>query len=280
MFIMLSNCQQTKVKDPVEKRMAEAFKEAAMSITITTLTDVLGFYLGLMSEFRSVQAFCLYTSTSIIFCYLYNILFFGSVLALNGRREHNNRHWLTCWKLPTQSPKGKSLAFRLCCVGGDYDQKTGAEKQQPITHFFKSYYGLFLTKPRTKVCVMLLFVGYLAGSVYGCLHLQQGIDMRHLAADDSFIVNYYNSDRIFFSRYGPNVMVVVTEEFPYWNENSRSKLNYCMEKLHNLTFVDQNLSLSWLALYLQFLQSKSLNLNNKKIFLENLSFFFLPLFRV
>lgn len=273
MFIMLSNWQQTKVKDPVEKRMAETFKEAAISVTITTLTDVLGFYIGLMSEFRSVQAFCLYTSTSIIFCYIYNILFFGSILALNGRREQSNRHWLTCCKLPTQTPEGKSLAYHLCCAGGNYDQETGAEKQQPITHFFKFYYGPFLTKPKTKVCVMLLYAGYLAGSIYGCLHLQQGINMRDLAADDSYVVKYYDDDRKFFSRYGPNVMVVVTEEFPYWNENSRSELNNCMEKLHNLRLVNQNLSVSWLDFYLQFAQSKSLNLDNENVFMENLSTF-------
>lgn len=273
MFIMLSNWQQTKVKDPVEKRMAETFKEAAMSITITSLTDVLGFYIGLMSEFRSVQAFCLYTSTSIIFCYIYNILFFGSCLALNGRREQSNRHWLACCKLPTQTPKGKSSAYRLCCVGGDYDQETGAEKQQPITHFFKSYYGPFITKPWMKVCVMFLYAGYLAGGIYGCLNLQQGINMRDLAADDSYVVKYYDDDRKFFSRYGPNVMVVVTEEFPYWNKNSRSALNHCMEKLHNLRFVNQNLSISWLDIYLQYAENKSLNLDNENVFMGNLSSF-------
>ncbi|KAL0147483.1 hypothetical protein M9458_057223 [Cirrhinus mrigala] len=275
MFIMISNWQQTKVKDPVEKRMAETFKEAAMSITITTLTDVLGFYIGLMSEFRSVQAFCLYTSTSIIFCYIYNILFFGSALALNGRREQGNRHWLTCCKLSTQAPEGKSLAYRLCCVGGDYDKETGAEKQQPIAHFFRSYYGPFLTKSWTKVCVMLLYVGYLAGAIYGCLHLEQGIDMRDLAADDSYVVNYYDDDRKFFSRYGPNVMVLVTEEFPYWNKNSRSELNHCMKKLHNLTFVNPKLSVSWLDSYLQFAENKGLNLDNENVFMENLSSFLL-----
>ncbi|KTF77054.1 hypothetical protein cypCar_00035517 [Cyprinus carpio] len=274
MFIMLSNWQQTKVKDPVEKRMAETFKEAAMSITITTLTDVLGFYIGLMSEFRSVQAFCLYTSTSIIFCYIYNILFFGSVLALNGRREQSNRHWLTCCKLPTQTTKGKSLAYRLCCVGGDYDQETGAEKQQPIAHFFKFYYGPFLIKPWTKVCVMLLYLGYLAGGIYGCFNLQQGINMRDLAADDSYVVNYYDDNQKFFSRYGPNVMVVVSEELPYWNKSSRSELNHCMEKFYNLTFVNQNLSVSWLDFYLQFAQTQGLNLDNENIFMENLSSFF------
>lgn len=97
--------------------------------------------------------------------------------------------------------------------------------------------------------------------------------MRDLAADDLYVENYYDDDRKFFSMYGPNVMVVVTEEFPYWNKNSRSKLNNCIGKLHNLRFVNQNLSVSWLDFYLQFAQSKSLNLDNENVFMENLSSF-------
>ncbi|XP_040289979.1 patched domain-containing protein 3-like [Bufo bufo] len=52
MFIMISSWQQTKVKDKVEERMAETYAEAAVSITITTLTDVLAFYIGILTSFR------------------------------------------------------------------------------------------------------------------------------------------------------------------------------------------------------------------------------------
>ncbi|KAG7487465.1 hypothetical protein MATL_G00023700 [Megalops atlanticus] len=95
MFILISCWQQTNVHDKVEERLADTYKEAAISITITTLTDVLAFYIGLMTPFRSVRSFCLYTSTAILFCYLYSITFFGAFLVLNGRRENSNRHWLT-----------------------------------------------------------------------------------------------------------------------------------------------------------------------------------------
>ncbi|TDG97482.1 hypothetical protein EPR50_G00226500 [Perca flavescens] len=103
MFIMVSDWQHTNVKDPVPKRMAHSYKEAIMSITITTLTDVFKFSIGVTSDFPSVQSFCLYTSVSIIFCYVYTITFFGAFLALNGRREASNRHWLTCMKIPSDN---------------------------------------------------------------------------------------------------------------------------------------------------------------------------------
>ncbi|KAK1795093.1 hypothetical protein P4O66_010276 [Electrophorus voltai] len=68
MFIMISCWQKTKVMDKVEDRLAETYEEAAVSITITTITDVLAFYIGLMTPFRSVQSFCLYTGTAVLFC--------------------------------------------------------------------------------------------------------------------------------------------------------------------------------------------------------------------
>ncbi|KAK2859686.1 hypothetical protein Q5P01_004306 [Channa striata] len=115
MFIMISDWQHTSVCDPVPKRMAHSYKEALMSITITALTDVLKFFIGVMSDFPSVQSFCLYTSTSIIFCYVYTITFFGAFLALNGRREASNRHWLTCMKTPSENPGEHSKMYHICC---------------------------------------------------------------------------------------------------------------------------------------------------------------------
>lgn len=274
MFIMLANWQQTNVRDSVAKRMADTYKEAAMSITITTLTNVLGFYIGLTSEFLSVQIFCLYTSTAILFCFLYNITFFGAFLALNGRREGGNRHWLTCLKIPLEKPEGKSKAYALCCTGGDFDRQTGTEKEQPINHFFKTYYGPILTKTPTKVCVIFLYLGYLAAGIYGCLLLQQGIEMKHLAADDSYVIDFYDDENKYFSSYGPNVMVVVTEEFPYWDMFRRYELSRCMEEFNKLDFIDKDLYTSWLDSYVKFNEDTGEDVNNETVFKTNLPTFF------
>ncbi|KAK2901238.1 hypothetical protein Q8A67_009353 [Cirrhinus molitorella] len=138
MFIMISSWQRTNIQDPVPKRMADTYREAAVSITITTLTDVLAFYLSYGNPFGSVQSFCLYAGTAILFCYFYNITFFGACLALNGRREGANRHWLTCMKVPEEVPPGRSKVYTLCCVGGSYDHNTGTEEEHPMTLFFRN----------------------------------------------------------------------------------------------------------------------------------------------
>ncbi|KAK1174039.1 patched domain-containing protein 3-like [Acipenser oxyrinchus oxyrinchus] len=278
MFIMISCWQKTKVHDSVADRLAETYKEAAVSITITTLTDVLAFYIGIMTPFRSVQSFCLYTGTAVLFCYLYNITFFGAFLALNGKREKGNRHWLTCMKVEQDCPAGRSTGYSMCCVGGAYDANTGCEKEQPVNLFFKKYYGPFLTNTWTKVFVVLLYVGYLASSIYGCLQMQEGIDLRNLAYDGSYVVNYYDDEDAYFSEYGPRVMVVVTEQVEYWNKEVRKDIERCLKVLENRLYVDASLSVSWLRVFENVSTLLNISLDNEMVFKDNLKLI-LPIFK-
>ncbi|XP_061111972.1 patched domain-containing protein 3 [Conger conger] len=281
MFVMIACWQQTNVHASVEDRLADTYKEAAISITITTLTDLLAFYIGISTPFRSVQSFCLYTGTAVLFCYILNITFFGAVLALNGRREESNRHWLTCMTIPQECPPERSGGYSICCVGGAYDKNTNTEVAQPISYFFLKYYGPFLTKKYSKISVVILYVLYLCVSIYGCFNMQEGIDLKNLASDDSYVVQYYTHEDKYFSEYGPNVMIVVKNTLPYWEESERSTLDKCLKNFVDLFIVDPELFTSWLDAYNVYLKKSSLDINNKTIFLENLPPFFVqaPVFK-
>ncbi|XP_051743077.1 patched domain-containing protein 3 isoform X2 [Ctenopharyngodon idella] len=270
MFIMISCWQKTEVNKAVEFRLAETYKEAGVSITITTLTDVLAFYIGLMTPFRSVQSFCMYTSTALLFCYIFNITFFGACLALNGRREKGNRHWLTCMKVPEATGDDGG-----CCVGGAYDKNTLKEFEMPVDSFFKNYYGPFLTRVWVKTLVCLIYVGYLAVSIYGCFQMQEGLDLKHLAADGSYVGSYYDKEDEFFSAFGPNVMLVIKDEdFQYWSPTARESLDLCLENFQNLTVADSGISpVSWLSEYMKFGQNFGFSLNNETQFKSYLTAF-------
>ncbi|KAG1928574.1 SSD domain-containing protein [Pimephales promelas] len=269
MFIMISCWQKTEVHKDVELRLAETYKEAGVSITITTLTDVLAFYIGLMTPFRSVQSFCMYTSTALLFCYLFNITFFGACLALNCRREKGNRHWLTCMKVPEATGDGGG-----CCVGGAYDKNTHKEFEMPMDSFFKNYYGPFLTRVWVKALVCLVYAGYLAVSIYGCFQMQEGLDLKHLATDGSYVGSYYDQEDEFFSAFGPNVMLVIKDEdFQYWNSTARKSLDLCLENFQNLTVADSGISpISWLNAYVEA-QNAGLNIDNETQFKSHLTAF-------
>lgn len=60
-FVMLAAWRRTNLQDSVADRMAQTYADAAVSITITSLTDMISFFIGAITPFPCVQIFCLYT---------------------------------------------------------------------------------------------------------------------------------------------------------------------------------------------------------------------------
>ncbi|XP_072364511.1 patched domain-containing protein 3-like [Scyliorhinus torazame] len=269
MFIMIACWQKTNVDDNIEDRMGSTYAKAATSITITTLTDVLAFYIGCFTSFRSVQSFCVYTGTTVLLCFIYNITFFGAALSFNGRREADNRHAWTLKQVKREHEPGESKCYAMCCVGGAYDEETGTELDHPMSTFIKNYYGPFLTNRWTKGVVVFLYLAYLAFSIYGCLNIKEGIDLRNLVNDDSYLVKFYDDQSEFFSQYGPRVMVSVTEPVEYWDVTIRDNIDICMGRFEQLPFVDHELSESWLGTYITISKQMLLDIKEKSNFLGN-----------
>ncbi|XP_075000066.1 patched domain-containing protein 3 [Calonectris borealis] len=274
MFIMIASWEQSsrkKEKPDVKSRLAETYGEAALSVTITTLTDVLSFFIGTWTAFPSVRSFCLYTGTAFVFCYIYTMTFFGAIIVLNHKREQGNRHWLTCMPVGVDKDQAeKSCLYNACCIGNCSRQSSQPEGEHPMNIFFKKYYGPFFTNKWIKLLVVLLYGAYLGGSIYGCTRIREGIDLRNLASDDSYVIPYYDDEDKYFSAYGPRVMVVITESVEYWNETVRLGIENCTQNLEGISYVDKNLSESWLRAYTKLAKNGSINISTKTLFINNL----------
>ncbi|XP_074126825.1 patched domain-containing protein 3 [Sminthopsis crassicaudata] len=268
-FIMISAWQRTKLIHSIEQRLADTYAEAAVSITITTLTDVLAFYIGIMTPFKSVQAFCIYTGTTFLFCFLYNITCFGAFLALNGKVEvylHQS--------VFQQEQEKNSCAKKILCRKGFYISPNGEEETHAMNMFFRKFYGPWLTKKESKLFVVLLYAGYLAVSIYGCFQMQEGIDLRNLANDNSYIIPYYSREKEYFSEFGPRIMVFVTKPLSYWDELTRNELDNCIKSLQSNDYMNETFSDSWLRAYEIYLINSQQNINNRTIFFNFLDLFF------
>ena len=77
----------------------ETFSDAAVSITVTSLTDLISFSVGCMTPFPSVQMFCAYAVAAVIFTYFYQLTFFAGIMVITGKREVEGRHCLTFQKI-------------------------------------------------------------------------------------------------------------------------------------------------------------------------------------
>lgn len=274
MFIIISCWRRTRVLDSVPDRLADTYGAAGVSITITTLTNVLALLVGSSSPFGSVRSFCLYAGVSLCFCFLYCLTFLGACVAVNGRREAENRHWFTCGgrsTLPEDPPPSRTSISSICCLGGGHDHITGEEEAGAMEHVFEKFYGPFLTHKPVKACVVLVYLSYLAISIYGCLTLKEGLDVKNLALDHSYIIRYFEDQRQHFGEYGFNAMVAVKQPLSYWDPSERERLRSCVSTFESLSFVSG--TFAWFLSFQRYADARRLNLTSAGAFHTHLSRF-------
>ena len=63
--------------------------------------------------------------------------------------------------------------------------------------------------------MQVFFAVYVAGAVYGCTRLEQGLELHELANDDSYARRFYDAEYGYFRKYGPYVSVVVEAPLNY-----------------------------------------------------------------
>jgi hypothetical protein len=77
MFMLMSGITSTNYEDDVETRVGETMRTSGVSITITSLTDLLAFAAGASSVFLSVRNFCIYCGA---YLFIYFMNFFQRIL--------------------------------------------------------------------------------------------------------------------------------------------------------------------------------------------------------
>jgi predicted RND superfamily exporter protein len=120
-YVLLSSWRRLSSHQlTVPERMGLCFSDAAVSITVTSLTDFFGFLAGVVTPFPSVRIFCLYSGISVGFIYIWHLTLFGGFLAIAGYAEKDNRHGLLCCVkvTPKSQSKDKSWVFRTFMTGG------------------------------------------------------------------------------------------------------------------------------------------------------------------
>lgn len=64
MFVVLAAWRRTSLQDEVPKRLGLTYADAGVSITITSLTNMVSFATGAATPILAVRIFCIYTGSS------------------------------------------------------------------------------------------------------------------------------------------------------------------------------------------------------------------------
>lgn len=275
MFIMISAWRHLSLFLTVEERMGRTFSEAAVSITITNLTDVLAFVIGSTIKLPGVRVFCAYAGVAMIFVYIYQITFFAACMAYVGEREASNLHCYTCKKvLPREEAPNKF--YEIFCAGGmSMNTPKAIPLEHQITKFFRLIYGPFIIKPAVKFIVIIGYLIYIGGAIYGCTQITEGLELKSVARDESPAWIYYSEEDQYFTEFGPSVSVVLKGPINYWEEDVRKKLFDIQEAFESSDFIfdNDNLTVSWFRDFHKYLSLTNGVVQNEEQFHEQLGRF-------
>ena len=164
-FLMLSAWSRSElVSRELVTRMSTTYSDASVSLTITSLTNVLSFFVGAtVPGFPCVHIFCVYAGISLIFNYLWIITLFGAFLAISGHMEISNRHCLLLTKVESKTEADQefsSFFYKVFLAGGiswkdpDHPRDNKGEK---LMIFFKEIVTPFHNFSPTKIFVLAGF---------------------------------------------------------------------------------------------------------------------------
>lgn len=255
-FVMLSAWRRSSSHTTVPERMGRAFSEAAVSITVTSVTDVLSFLAGVITPFPCVRIFCLYTGTAVAFIYVWHLTFFGGCLALSGYAEKNNRHGLFLFKTtPKSMASNRSWLYRHFMAGGinpvdPHNPKDNRDHAGMV--FLRDKLGYALSLKWVKSLVLVLFTVYLVVSVWGITRLQEGLEKRNTVNFDSYSIKYYDTDDKYYSQYRFPINVVVSGDIQYSDKDTQAQIDSLMFAFENSTYIAPGMSSSWLREFLNY----------------------------
>jgi Niemann-Pick C1 protein len=86
MFVISSALDQTNSRHTVQERMKEGMVHAGSSITITSFTNMIAFFLGCTSSLNALSSFCFYAALGIFFLFLTSLTLFSPFMVWDMKR--------------------------------------------------------------------------------------------------------------------------------------------------------------------------------------------------
>ena len=173
---------------PLPERIGRTMQHAGISITVTSITDVMAFGLGAFTIMPGLQAFCVSAAICIALIFLLQISWFVAWVSLDQQRIDLRRHGLAPW-LTVE----KDLA---------------ALPKKPVTPLQKrlmTRYSRLLDYTLFKVAVLGLSSVLLAFGVYGSVNIVQQFDPVRMLPSGNYLSEWIHTQNQYWPNYGLQV---------------------------------------------------------------------------
>ncbi|XP_060605204.1 patched domain-containing protein 3-like isoform X1 [Ruditapes philippinarum] len=193
MFVIVESLRQLTPKErqlPVQERIGLTLKHAGVSITVTSVTDIVAFGIGGSTVIPSLSTFCMYAAIGVLALYILQATFFVACVTLDEQRIDSKRNaCLLCYKHDDNYKPSKHYSFSL--------QYT----------FMRNIWGPFLTKIPVKIIVILVAVAMTGVNIWSFIRIKHDFDPSMYLPKDSYSQKYVEADRNYFPNDGAFVQM-------------------------------------------------------------------------
>jgi predicted RND superfamily exporter protein len=174
-FVITHAFDRTDARLPIIERIELAYKECGMSITLTSVTDVVAFALGSYTRLPAVQNFCLYACVSVLFIYFAHLTAYAILLRADAERQAANRaDLLPCITCPARKAKAAG------------EESFTARRMEAVASW--------ILHPPVSLAIVLVFTVVTAGMAYSLTNIDPGFDLRNLVPDQHYASEFLTTD--------------------------------------------------------------------------------------
>ncbi|CAD5218816.1 unnamed protein product [Bursaphelenchus okinawaensis] len=236
--------------DSLRDRVAEVMVDVGPSITITSLTNILAFCVGVLSPTPEISLFCAGNAMAIFFDYVYQLFMYGPVIAIVGRYEMKDEEAMDKKKAEDENWVRQVLREKLLS--------------------FMSNYCAWISNSFTSVLVLVILIGYWIAGLNGTLSIVPRITPKKLFLADS-VINDMNMlrDEYIQQSYSPMTLFInnaTNLEDPVRNSRLRQMIERFEAEPHNL---GAEFSHFWLRDYDKFMETAAEEPEDEGIEAEN-----------
>ncbi|XP_049962855.1 NPC intracellular cholesterol transporter 1-like [Schistocerca serialis cubense] len=210
-FIIVQSYQRSKrfENESQAEHIGRIMSHVGPSILLSTLAECLCFFLGTTSGMPAVREFAMYSGFALLVDFVLQVSCFVSLLALDSRRQEDNR-------------------FDICCCVQS-SQSDSISSDGVLYEFFRTKYVPFLMNSAVRAFVFVAFFGFLCFNIAFIPNLEVGLDQELSMPRDSYVSKYFEFMKNYLS-IGPPVYFVVRGDIDYsqdFVQNSLCGSQYC-----------------------------------------------------
>lgn len=184
-FVIMSALREIKSESKdlqLSEKIGLTLEKAGASITITSLTDIIAFFVGGTTVLPSLKSFCIFAAVCILMTYVYVVTFFVAFLTLDEIRVDNNRNGCC----PCIVNKDKKLWWN----------------PRFMPRFITFLYSKLVLNKAGKTFIIVFAIALSAFSIERVFHIKQKFDPIWFIPSTSYHFQYTMMHREFYPNRG------------------------------------------------------------------------------